>query len=282
MAENELPGLPARPGSSHKHDFGTVVIMGGGPTMIGAPCFAAAGALRAGAGIVRLVVPGAIMSTCLGLVPSAIGIELPADASDTFTRTLPPRCVPAVGPGLGTNSARVALIESLLRSPHPLVLDADALACLATLRRESLPRAQPCVLTPHAGEFARLAERWGVATAPADDAARRSAAAALAARTGAVVVLKGHRTVISDGASTWTNTTGNPALAIPGSGDVLTGIIAAFIAQGLSCVDAARLAVHVHGGAGDLWSERHGPSGLMAMGLADLLPEACARIARRD
>ena len=161
-----------------------------------------------------------------------------------------------------------------------MVLDADGLNLLAASGRilgTQNPRPKDLVLTPHPGEFARLAAPLGIPQRPRSDRDRGSAAAALARAHGAVVVLKGRGTAVSDGDRLYMNTTGNPAMATAGSGDVLTGLIAALLAQGLGGFEAAVLGTYLHGFAGDLWEQEHGPSGLTARDLAALLPAAVHR-----
>ena len=158
----------------------------------------------------------------------------------------------------------------------PMVFDADALNVLAD-QGDLLQAGRaggPRVLTPHPGEFRRLAEPLGITLDPTDPKQRLDAAAALAKALSAVVLLKGRHTVISDGERYATNTTGNPALATAGSGDVLTGLVAALLAQGMDAFDAAHLAAHVHGRAADQWAAKHGRAGLRAMDLADGIPDA--------
>ena len=130
----------------------------------------------------------------------------------------------------------------------------------------------PWVMTPHPGEYARVARFYGV-TGDAKDPSRRAAAARdLAVASGAVVVLKGQQTMVSDGTRAYVNGTGNPALATAGTGDVLTGVIGGLLAQGMGLFGAAVLGVHVHGAAADAWAERHGRGGMLAQELADGVP----------
>lgn len=270
-----LPPLPARAPHAHKGTFGEVVVVGGSMTMPGAPTFSAAGALRTGAGIVRLAVPAAILPTCLALEPHAMGLPLPDRGLTDLVHVIDHAAVVVAGPGLGTARAPRGWIQALLAGPHRLVLDADGLNLAARLGAWS-SRAAATVLTPHPGEWRRLAQAFDVEGDPVAPAQRPAAAAALARRLGAVVALKGHRTVVSDGTRTVKTTTGDAALSIPGSGDVLAGVIGALLAQGLEAWEATRLGCHLHGLAGDAWSAQHGPRGLVARDLAALLPAAMA------
>lgn len=301
---DSLPKLPHRPEAGHKGTFGTVCVIGGqcpsadsARVMIGGPAFAALSALRCGAGLVVLAMPRPIIAHGIVIAPSATGLALPVDSH----RRLKPSAVAellddqrigasclAVGPGLGTGDAQKQIVLRMIgQDDRPLVIDADALNCLATTTDFHRDMRAPCILTPHPGEYRRLAHRLDLSANPVDPDARPDAAAQLARRLGCVVVLKGHRTIISDGIDTAVNDTGNVALATAGTGDVLTGVIAGFVAQfhdggdGMSLLDCARLGVHVHGVAADLWAESHGNRGLLASDLIDLLPQGMQTLSQR-
>lgn len=269
-----LPALPPRPSDGHKGTFGTVVVIGGSATMVGAPALSATGALRAGCGLCRIAAPSAILAHCLTLEPSATGIAL-ADDPAALAGALDASWVVAAGPGLGEGPGIGALVDALLAAPQRLVLDADALNALAR-RAPPAARAADLTLTPHPGEFRRLARAWGIDADPVAPHARADAAAALARLAHATVLLKGAGTVVSDGARTRVLRHADPVLAVPGSGDVLTGLIAGLMAQGMTAFDAAVLAAHLHAEAGRRWRERHGTAGMLARELAALLPEAMA------
>lgn len=247
--------------------------------MIGAPALAARGAFRAGAGLVKLVVPGEVLSAALTIEPGATGIAWGATAGDTegLIEAADPRrtAVLAVGPGIGRSQSAAGLVNTLLQGERAVVLDADGLNLLASDTAVRLSSGPPLILTPHPGEYRRLADARGLRHDPVETESRPSAAAALAEAYHAVVVLKGHQTVVSDGGKHYVNTTGNPAMATAGSGDVLTGVIAALFAQGMTLFDAAVLGVYLHGLAGDFWAVTHGVSGLRAQELADQIPAAC-------
>jgi NAD(P)H-hydrate epimerase len=279
------PAAPARPADGHKGTFGTVIVIGGGPTMIGAPALSAAGALRAGAGLVKIAAPAGILPYCLVLEACATGIAL-GDQDLAATPQLidqadpEHRAVLAVGPGLGRSDTAEQLVDGLLAGRRGMVLDADGLNLLARAGHTRPLPGPALVMTPHPGEFARLAAPLGITESPTDLQTRPAAGLKLALAHQNVVVLKGRQTVVCDGRGEpklYLNKTGNPALATAGSGDVLTGVIAALMAQGLDRFDAAVLGVHLHGLAGDLWAERYGPSGLTARDLAGLIPEAMQR-----
>lgn len=298
MAE-QLPDIPRRPADGHKGTFGTVCVVGGqcpkklaSPRMmIGGPAYSATAALRAGAGLAVLAMPEPILAHGLTIAPSATGIALPVDGEqqlrpsavaelmDEYRSTFD--CI-AIGPGLGAGEAQQQVVLRLVgQEDVPLVIDADALNCLSETTDFHRDLRASCVLTPHPGEYKRLAQRLDLSANATVPDAREDAAAQLARRVGSIVVLKGHHTVISDGVDTYTEQSGNVALATAGTGDVLTGVIASMIAQfngrrraELSLLDCARLAVRLHGLAADLWAKRNGDAGLLASELPDLLPEA--------
>lgn len=263
-----VPRLPARPAAAHKGDFGTVLVVAGSAGMLGAAILCAAGALRGGAGLVRVALPPALQPLLPVAVPPAttiartsarVGAEL--DAVDAVV----------VGPGLGATPATGRLVRAILRRARcPVVLDADALNVLAPLPRRARSLGPgPRILTPHPGEAARL-----LGTSARDVQADRPAAlAALCARSGAIVTLKGAGTLVGDGRRCFVNTTGNPGMATGGSGDVLTGLCGALLARGLEPFGAVCLAVHVHGRAGDRVARRLGETGLIASDLPTAIAE---------
>jgi len=272
------PAPPDRPADAHKGTFGTVVVVGGTVGMIGAPALAAGAALRIGCGLARIATAADLLAHCLTIEPSATGWPLAFDDDRGAAVTVDNRCdaddVLAIGPGMGVGQSQQAFIEEILRQPRRIVLDADGLNNLAELPDPAtLPRC-PLVMTPHPGEFKRLAHAAYLKGDPTDPNDRPRLAREMAAAYNAVVVLKGRATIVSDGEQTYTNATGNPALATAGSGDVLTGAIAGLIAQGMRRFDAAVLGVYLHGKAADCWASRQGPAGLTAHELAAALPAA--------
>ena len=284
-AEEPLPCLPQRAPGAHKGDFGLAVVVGGSRGMAGAVALAGMAALRGGAGLVRLAVPDVCLDAVAGFEPSYMTVALPSDragrislcAREKLAQSLAPATVVACGPGLGRSLGLEVLVAWLYTHlPQPMVVDADGLNALAA-RPEVLTRpGGPRILTPHPGEFARLV---GGGQVPAEE--RLAKATDLAALCGVIVVLKGHRTLITDGRRHAINTTGNPGMATGGSGDVLTGLIAALACQGLSPFDAARLGVHLHGLAGDLAAEQLGQEAMIASDLIRCLPEAIKSYRRR-
>eukprot|EP00051_Salpingoeca_urceolata_P009581 m.116087 g.116087 ORF g.116087 m.116087 type:complete len:495 (+) comp16369_c0_seq6:553-2037(+) len=279
-----LPAAPARPDGAHKGTFGTVMIIGGTETMIGAPAISATAALRSGVGLCKVMVDKSILPFVLVAQPSATGGMLGASDKETLASLAKAdpdaKSVLAVGPGFGQDPARQSLVLALLASGRRMVLDADGLNWLAASKvrlkhdTRASPSAKGLILTPHPGEFRRLAEPLSITENPVVAEERPVAAAKLALAHNAVVVLKGDRTVVTDGSRFYINTSGNPALSTAGSGDVLTGLLASLLAQGMPAFEAAVLGVHVHGRAADEWAAQHGRAGLLAMELAHQLPKA--------
>lgn len=279
----DIPRPPARPDDAHKGTFGTVIVVGGLETMIGAPAFCAAAAFRAGTGLVRIASWPGVLPLILTVAPQATGLMLEANPARSISRIndVDPNenAVLAVGPGMGRSDAALRLVDQLLREPRTVVLDADGLAALVASGRLSRSSTSSLVLTPHPGEFDRLAQPVGIRLSPTDPEQRPQAAWELAQANNAVVVLKGKNTVVTDGQSLYINQTGNPALAAGGSGDVLTGVIASLIAQGMSTMDACVLGVYLHGLAADLWTRQHANVGLHPMELAEQIPHAIKTMA---
>jgi NAD(P)H-hydrate epimerase len=284
-SHSELPRLPRRPRDAHKGSFGTALLVGGSRGMSGAISLAGLSALRGGVGLARLAVPQPILTTVASHDPCYTTIPLPADAGqcialaafEPIMAAVETATAVALGPGLGRSRELDLLVPRLYQSIRtPLVVDADGLNALAGEGEAIGQPGGPRVLTPHPGEFARLVGRR------LEGDARLDAAVELAARVRAVVVLKGHRTLVTDGQHRWRNTTGNPGMATGGSGDVLTGLVAALLCQGLNAFDAARLAVYLHGLAGDLAAADVGEASLIATDLIQYLPKAFQRRAQDE
>jgi NAD(P)H-hydrate epimerase len=272
-----VPPLPPRAPDSHKGDFGRVLIVAGSRGMSGAAVLCSTAALRGGAGLVRAAVPADVLPIVAAGNPCFMTAPLPHDADGRLAaeaaaevlRLAAASDVIAAGPGLGQAPAVAAVVRALLaRTASPLVLDADALNALAGQTEALRGRAVPPVLTPHPGEFARLIGR----KVSGDPAERQDLAARFAAEHGVVVLLKGHGTVVTDGRRVYVNRTGNPGMATGGSGDVLTGLIAALLGQHLEPFAAAQLGAHLHGLAGDLARDDVGEVSLIATDLIAYLP----------
>jgi hydroxyethylthiazole kinase-like uncharacterized protein yjeF len=250
--------LAARAQDSHKGDYGAVGVLGGAPGMVGAALLAGRAALYCGAGRVYL----GVLDDRLVVDPGCP--ELMIVSAEAMPELPLPACLVA-GPGLGVSSNARLTLASALQVDHALLLDADALNLIAgdgELLAALQARTGTTVLTPHPGEAARLL-RQEMHTIQAD---RESAIQQLTTLTGATVVLKGHATLVQQpGKVIWLNSSGNPGMAAPGMGDVLTGVIAALIAQGLAAEQATVLGVWVHGQAGDeAVAAGCGPVGLTA------------------
>lgn len=299
----EIAPLPTRAPDAHKGQVGRVMIIGGcvgQVTMIGAPALTARAALRSGAGLVQLVVPSSAQLAAVTIEPCATARALPsyiqqeeqsppqrsrAESSDQAHRVASSEVslsamaedfqadVVAVGPGLGNSIPPEALKELLTSYDKPMVVDADALNLLASMKPFDIPNPQRVVLTPHPGEMKRLIRGWTDRPPPSD---RQAAALLLAEAFGTVVVLKGKGTVVTNGERLFVSQSGNAGMASAGTGDVLTGIIAAMIGQGLSPQEAAILGVHLHGLAGDFAAHELGQLPLTAIDLIDALPDAFA------
>lgn len=250
--------LSSRPRDSHKGQFGTVGIIGGGNGMIGASLLAGRAALKLGAGCVYV---GLLADNAPGVDMQQA--ELMLHKAQAMLQ-LPKLDVIAIGCGMGHNLGAQKILHDALKLQVSLVLDADALNMLAMrpdLRSLLFTRKAPSVITPHPGEAARL---LGISTEEVQ-LSRPSVAQELARRMNCSVVLKGAGSlcVTRDG-KIWLNNTGNPGMSGPGMGDVLSGIIAAFIAQGLSADNAMLLAVHLHGAAGDALAQQQASIGMTA------------------
>jgi ADP-dependent NAD(P)H-hydrate dehydratase len=284
----EIPKLTPRKSDAHKGHFGRVLIIGGSRGMIGAPALAANAAFRSGAGLVRLAVPQQIQLATATLAPCATSIALADDENGNISRSALNEILKAIedndsvalGPGLAQSNELQGVVETIIReSTKPLVIDADGLNNLAAVLAgagDPIKFPDKTVLTPHPGEMKRL---WKACIREEMPRERTEQAEKLARRLGMVVALKGEGTVVTDGDQTYINETGNPGMATGGSGDVLTGMIAALLARQegagqLSALEAAILGVFVHGRAGDLAAAVMGEEALMASDLADWLPEA--------
>lgn len=253
-----MANFPKRPRDSHKGLFGTVAVIGGASGMIGAPLLAARATLKLGAGCVHVGLLAENAPSVDFLQP-----ELMLHSASAALQ-LPDVDVFAVGCGLGRDMAAQKLLHAALNSNAALVLDADALNILAQrpdLRTLLIARETACVLTPHPGEAARLLA-CGTKEIQAD---RVATVTQLARQLRCSMVLKGAGSLCAtrDG-RLFVNTTGNPGMSSAGMGDVLTGMIAAFIAQGLTADNAMLLAVHLHGAAGDALAQQQATIGMTA------------------
>jgi len=272
--------LPHRRRDSHKGNFGHLLVVAGSVGKTGAATLTGEGALRVGAGLVTVGVPASLnpilemkLTEAMTLpLPEAEGVQaLGRRALEEIAAAVPGKTALAVGPGLGTHHETVALVRELVRrSTLPVVLDADGLNAIAQDVESVFVSQAPIVLTPHPGEMSRILK---CSTKEIQDN-RLAVAQEVADKTGAVVVLKGVQSIIAgpDGRA-MINTTGNPALAQGGSGDVLTGMIGGFLAQKVEPFAAACLAVYLHGLTADVLAASHGNCGILAGELLLELPE---------
>lgn len=307
--DSPLPSLPPRDPTGHKGTFGTVCVIGGCALethrMFGAPALAARAALRAGCGLAKLLVPTPILDHAVALTPSATARGLPANpdgsliahaCAEVFDNAASDADAIVIGPGLGPahTGAAALTLRALNQEDTPVVVDADAINALATIPDLHRDFRASAILTPHPGEYARLAASLNITLDPTDPATRPAAAEAMAQRLGCIVVLKGSGTVVSNGLHTWVCQRGHPCLATAGTGDVLAGLIGGLIAQfvapgpraiggvelptppnkPLDLFDAARLGVQAHAMAGESWARSNADAGMLASELADLIPGA--------
>jgi NAD(P)H-hydrate epimerase len=279
MEIKSIPALAPRARDAHKGDFGKVFILAGSAGMLGAACLTAEAALRSGAGLVTLGVPQSLWPlamvklTCVmtrGFVETTVQ-SVSDQALDAVLACAADNDVVALGPGLSQHPDTCELVRDLVTTlAKPLVIDADGLNALAGHTQILRSRQAATILTPHPGEFFRLC---GI---PVAELKRDSLtyAARFAAEMGVVVAVKVAPALVTDGERYFVNTTGNPGMATGGSGDVLTGTIAALLAQKLTPFAAAQLGVYTHGLAGDFACQDKGEVGMIAADILEHLPRA--------
>jgi ADP-dependent NAD(P)H-hydrate dehydratase / NAD(P)H-hydrate epimerase len=271
---------------SHKGDFGHVLILAGSPRFSGAAVLCAQACLRSGAGLVTLGIPESLNKVFIRIKPTeAMTLPLPQTAEGTLSSLAWPKIrefakkidVLAIGPGLSLNASTQSLVRKVIKSiDKPLIVDADGLNAIAA-HLSVLSSKKKAILTPHPGEMARL---LGV-TISRVQKDRKKVAKDFVNRYNVILVLKGHETLVVEKIKgIYLNKTGNPGMAKAGSGDVLTGIIAAFLAQGLSGFEAAKFAVYLHGLAGDLAAKEKSQLAMIASDIIAKIPKAikiCSR-----
>jgi NAD(P)H-hydrate epimerase len=277
--------VPGREAYSHKRDYGHVLLLAGSKGKTGAALMAARAALRAGAGLVTIGAPEQLGTPYQSSVTEEMFLPLPdsgegalsAGALDVILEFMDKQAdILAMGPGLGRAGETVRLLHELLaNSTAPMVIDADAINALAG-RASLLKRVKgPVIITPHPGEFSRIAG-MGIKEIEQD---RVEAASGFSQKSGVHVILKGAPTVIAEpGGEVFINPTGNPGMATAGTGDVLTGMVASFLGQGLSPTEASILAVYMHGLAGDMAASELGQHSVLASDITDALPGAFGSI----
>ena len=272
--------IPERPANSYKNTFGHVLALAGSRGKTGAAILCARAALKCGAGLVTLGIPDEVADVFQSRVTDEMTLPLPsrggsvsAAAKERIFGFIHERAdVLAMGPGLGVTPDTRQLVPEMIKAcPVSMVVDADALNALQGDYNVLARAKAPVIVTPHPGEMGRLIGR----KAPEVEEDRIGAAAFLSAKTGAYVVLKGARTVIAEpGGKTFLNPTGTPAMAKAGAGDVLTGMLAGFLAQGLNPLDAALLCVFAHGLAGEIAACKYGLHSMLASDLHDTIKDA--------
>lgn len=264
--------LPDRDPWGHKGNYGKILLLCGSRGYTGAAALSAMGALRTGAGLVFLGVPESIYAIEAMKLNEPVVFPLPDEegklseiAIDEIVDRLSRMDAVLIGCGLGQSQGTMAVLRAILETAEcPVVVDADGINLLAqniSLLRE---RTAPTILTPHDGEFARLG---GILT---ED--RMTSARDFAEQMGCVLLLKGHRTCISDGEVCYENTTGNPGMAVGGSGDVLAGMIVSLLGQGIAPLEAAACGAWLHGAAGDLCASQLGQYGMLPTDMLNVLP----------
>ena len=271
-AEDVLSILPDRDPEAHKGSFGKSLLLCGSRGYTGAAYLSAMGALRSGAGLVYLGVPESIYAIEAVKLNEPVVFPLPDEGGKMSEKAVPEILerlgkmdAVLMGCGMGMSAGTLAVLETVLKNAKcPVVLDADGINLVSAHKDLLRGRTAPTVLTPHDGEYLRLAGSLGKD--------RMTAAGDLARELGCVVVLKGHRTWITDGASFCRNTTGNPGMAVGGSGDMLAGMIVSLLGQGMGPLEAAECAVWLHGAAGDLCQKELGQYGMLPSDMLEALP----------
>lgn len=270
--ETVLKILPERDKNAHKGDFGKILLLCGSRGYTGAAYLAAMGALRCGAGLVYLGVPESIYEIEAVKLNEAIVFPLPDEGGFLSEAAIPEILTRAgkmdavlIGPGLGQSKGTRAVVKAVMENVCcPVVLDADGINLIAAHKDIVRGRTAPTILTPHAGEFSRLGGNIS------ED--RVCAAEKMSDDMGCIVLLKGHHTVITDGTSTYINLTGNPGMAVGGSGDVLAGMITALLGQGIAPLLCAACGAWLHGAAGDLCAAEIGQYGMLPTDMVNALP----------
>lgn len=275
-----VPTLSPRAADAHKGHFGTVLVIAGSRGMGGAAALTGKAALRSGAGLVRVACPQGILATVAGFEMAYTTLPLQEDAKGRVSQSalgnvldaITTCDVVALGPGLGTSHDLQTLVEAIIQDQSvKLVVDADGLNNLSRISQWPQKVRAQLVLTPHPGEMKRMWASVFRTPLPQD---RVEQASRLAQAAQSTVVLKGAQTVVTDGQSYYINETGNPGMATGGSGDVLTGVMAALIGQGQGLLDAAILGTYIHGLAGDLAAQCAGQIAMCAPDIIDSLPKA--------
>jgi len=264
--------LPDRDPWGHKGSFGKVLLLCGSRGFTGAAYLAAMGALRSGTGLTFLGVPESIYAIEAVKLNEPVVFPLPDEGGMLCERAIPEilKRLPSmdavlIGCGLGQSEGTLAVLKAVLENAEcPVVVDADGINLLSKHKDLVRGRKHPTILTPHDGEFTRLGGEIGKD--------RMAAARKLALDLNCIVLLKGHETCITDGSVGYLNRTGNPGMAVGGSGDVLAGIIVSLLGQGISPLEAAAMGAWLHGAAGDLCEQEIGQYGMLPTDMLNALP----------
>jgi NAD(P)H-hydrate epimerase len=270
--ESVLSLLPERNENTQKGDYGKLLLLCGSRGYTGAAALAAMGALRSGAGLVFLGVPACIYAIEAVKLLEPVVFPLPdnngmlaTEAVEDIASRISKMDAILVGPGLGCSEDTQKVVSWILENfSEPVVLDADGINVMQKHKDVLRGRTSPTILTPHEGEFCRIGGNL--------EQGRIEGAMELATDLGVIVVLKGHRTVITDGSTVYLNTTGNPGMAVGGCGDVLAGMITGLLGQGLCPLEAAACGVWLHGAAGDLCAHELGQYGMLPSDMLNVLP----------
>ncbi|MGB9641882.1 MAG: NAD(P)H-hydrate dehydratase [Candidatus Ratteibacteria bacterium] len=279
--------LPERKKDTHKGTYGHLFVIGGSPGLTGAVCLSCLAALRTGCGMVTAGIPESLNDIFEIKLTEVMTKPLPESGRRTISILAVEKCLDfikktadgiVIGPGISTDFAVEEFFKNLIpKIDKPIVVDADGLKLLAK-NLKILDKQKRIVLTPHPGEMSHLT---GLAISDIQKN-RESVAKHFAQKYGVIVVLKGYRTVISDGEKTHINLTGNPGMATAGSGDVLSGIIGSLVVQGFSLWDSAVIGAFLHGLAGDLAAKKTGEYSLIAGDMIDFLPDAIKIIEKKS
>jgi NAD(P)H-hydrate epimerase len=276
-----LPPLPERPADGNKGMFGRVLVVGGNEEMVGAPVLAGTSALRMGAGLVQIAVPRSILAACVSITPELIGLGLGKGADKAKLLDAADKAdAVVIGPGLGQAPEARERLMAIIRLDRPMVVDADGLNMIAAGKAWPKSFKARAVLTPHPGEMKRLGKLIGRTEVPSDEPGRIDIATAAARAFGQIIVLKGHRTVVTDGQRVYINETGDSSLSKAGTGDVLSGIIGTLLAEKMEGFDAAAAATWIHGKAGELAGKRFSRRCVLARDVIDAMPEAIGQYER--
>ncbi len=275
----QLSPLPKRPPEFHKGDAGRILVIAGSAGMTGAGGMASLACIRSGSGAVLWAIPKSLNTIAETLCLEVMSLPIPEtnsgapsmEAREILVEAARENDCVILGPGLPVAGDTGELMRLLIPEIYPpLILDGGAFSAMGADMMIIRKRQSPTIITPHPGEMARITGK----TIDDIQKKRQDFATKYAKLSGAVVALKGNGSIVTDGKEVYVNSTGNPGMATPGSGDVLTGVIAALVGQGMSPLEATKLGVYLHGLAGDLAAKEKGQHGVIATDMIDKLPDA--------